>query len=141
MAIGVIVSGKLLAQKLRLDAGTGQLFRIPVKGVFTIEATGGEVVLGVSFYLICLLFLGMAFGSGLQPWVKLHFGIDPGQFNCLGFVSSLTAVTISSAVFLFAKIQLPTTDRTAVQRRDRVVEELTKMKLGDDATLPPEVKP
>src|SRR5437016_6208137 len=88
LAIGVIVSGKLLAQKLKIDTGPGQLFRIPIKGIFTIEATNGEVVLGVSFYLICLLFLGWAFGASLQQWVRVHFGIDPGQFNALGFVSS-----------------------------------------------------
>jgi hypothetical protein len=134
LAIGVIVSGKLLAQKFKFEAGTGQLFRIPIKGILTIEATGAEVVLGFTFYLICVLLLGITFGAGLQPWVKVHFGIDPGQFNALGFLSSLAAVAISAAIFLLSKIPPPAADTKAVRRRNKIVEQITAEKLSNDPT-------
>ncbi len=57
LAIGVIVSGKLISQKLKLEIGNQDFLRIPVVGVLTLKATGAEVVFGFTLYLICVLLL------------------------------------------------------------------------------------
>jgi hypothetical protein len=139
LPIGVIVTGKLLTNRLKLEVGSGQLFRIPIKGVLTIEATGAEVILGFTWYLICLLLLGVAIGANVETWVKVHFGIDPGQFNALGFMSSLFSVAVSFIVFLLGKPPTPGR-RGPLQERNRLVNKITREKTGLDPNSLPEVK-
>jgi hypothetical protein len=140
LPVGVIVTGKLLNQRMKIEAGAGQRLRIPVPGLFTIEANGAEVILGFAFYLVTLLVFGAAIGSHVAAWVKEQFGIEPGQFNALGFVSSLGAVTISFIVFLLTK---PWQTRAQVKsrtRRDQLVDRLTMKQTGIDPKLLAEVK-
>jgi len=140
LAIGVIVSGKLLSQRLKLRTETGQLFRIPIKGVLTVQATGAEVVLGFTFYLLAVLLLGSTYGSSLQPWVKSHYGIDPGQFNAVGFMSSLLSVAVSFVVYLFSIIPVTVFGRSAVMRHDSILSKITEEKTGLKPEDLPEVK-
>jgi hypothetical protein len=140
LAIGVIVTGKLLTQRFRPDVGAGQLFRIPLKGLFTIEATGPEVILGFTWYLICLLSLGTVVGRDVQTWVKAHFGIDPGQFNALGFMSSLLSVTTSFIVYLLFGAPQHLGRDSALAEHDKVVNELTRKHTGQDPEQLPKVE-
>jgi hypothetical protein len=140
LAIGVIVSGKLLSQRLKLKTGAGQVFRIPVKGVLIIEANGAEVVLGFTFYLLSVFALGATSGVGLQSWVRVHYGIDPGQFNALGFISSLVSVAVSFVVYLVAAIPASVFGRRSVARHDSLLDKITREKTGLDPNKLPEVK-
>jgi len=140
LAIGVIVSGKLLSQRLKLRAGSGQLFRIPIKGVFRIEATGAEVVLGFTFYLLSVLVLGATWGANLQPWVKSHYGIDPGQFDAIGFMSSLMSVAVSFIVYLFSAIPVSVFGKGSVRLHDQLLDRITENKAGIHAADLPEIK-
>lgn len=139
MAIGVIMTGKLITQRLKLTAGREMIFRIPLV-FFSIEASGPEVVLGFTFYLICVLLLGTAFGQHLNPWVKDHFGVDAGQLNALGFMSSLLSVAISFAVFMLSKAEPSGPSNELLAKHDEKVNELTEKQLGKDPASLPEVK-
>jgi len=139
MAIGVIMTGKLITQRLKLTAGREMIFRIPLV-FFSIEASGAEVVLGFTFYLICVLLLGTVFGSHLDPWVKDHFGVDAGQLNALGFMSSLLSVAIAFAVFMLSKAQASRPGDELLAKHDAKVNSLTEKQIGKDPASLPEVK-
>ena len=140
LPIGVIVTGKFLSQPLKFEAGPGLQFRIPIKGVLAIESNGAEVILGFACYLVSLGLLGAVFGSSIQPWVKARYGIDPGQFNALGFASSIFSVAISSVVFLVARIPRNPNHAKLLQERNAQVERIARAKTGIDPKKLPEVK-
>jgi len=140
LPVGVIVTGKLLNQRLKIEVGTGQLFRIPVKGVLTIESTGAEVILGFAWYLITLLVLGAAIGGHVEAWVKAQFGIQPGQFNALGFISSLGSVAISFIIYVITKTPVNPAQVIRRKRRDQIVDKLTKKQTGIDPNSIPQVQ-
>jgi len=142
LPIAVIVTGKLLNQRMKLQAGSGQLFRIPVKGVLTIQSTGAEVILGFACYLILMLGIGALVGAHVELWVKQQFGIEPGQFYALGFVTSLGSVALSFAIFLMTKNRPSEAQEQRLKRHDKIVDELTERQTGiDPKTLDKDIEP
>jgi hypothetical protein len=99
MPIAVIISGKLLAKPIRLSVTSKQNFEIPLR-ILTMRATGGEVVLGFTSFIVMLLLVGVFFGQAAYALVKTNFGIDPGQFNALCMLSSFISVAISFLIFI-----------------------------------------
>jgi hypothetical protein len=131
LPIGVITTGKLLNQRLKLRTGPGQRLRIPT-GILNIEASGAEVILGFSWYMICLLLLGTAIGVNVRAWVLSHFGVDAGQFNALGFMSSLFSVTVAFVVFLLSKLPGDPAEAKALRTRNQIVNRITAEKTGQN---------
>jgi hypothetical protein len=140
LPIGVIISGKMLTQRLKLQVGTGHLIRISVPKVLTVQATGAEVILGFTWYIICLLLLGITFGTMMHTFVVAHFGIDPGQFNALGFMSSLFAASISFVIFLLGGLRVSPQQREGLEERNKKINRLTRERSGIEPTKLPEVK-
>jgi hypothetical protein len=101
MPIAVIVSGKLLAQRFNLRTRTKQLFRIPVIGVFDVQANDDEVILGFSGFITTLFLVSILAGKAVYHLFRVQFGIDPGHFNCLCIFSSFATVVWTLAVFIF----------------------------------------
>lgn len=125
MPIAVIVSGKLLAYRFKLGGASKQLFRIPIVGLFHIQADNDEVVLGFSGFLLTLFFSGGLAGHAIHRFFQYQFGIDPGQFNTLCVFSSFA--TVVWAFFLY----LLTSSRTGplgdvVEEHTRLLDKVSK---------------
>lgn len=103
MPISVIITGKLLAKPIKFSVTSKQVFQIPLR-ILIIQATGGEVVLGFTGFIITLFILGVADGPDAYALVKTNFGIDPGQFNSLCMLSSFITVAWSFALFLLHSV-------------------------------------
>jgi len=108
MAVAVILSGKFLMKLLRFSTESKQLFRLSFK-IFVLEASGGEVVLGLAGFLITLFLVACGWGHMVFDIVKNNFGIDTSQFNSVMFFSSLMTVLWSflvyAANFLYLRMQ------------------------------------
>ncbi len=102
LPIGVIVSGKLLAQRFRLPDNMPQQLKIQLRGVVLIQSNNGEVILGFAAFIITLLLIGVSAGRDAYEFFSSHFGIDPGFFNALCILSSFTAVLWSAAIYLIS---------------------------------------
>lgn len=100
MPIAVIVSGKLMAQRLKLVSSSKQLFKIPIPGVLTIQARNDEVILGFAGFLVTLVVVGFIGGPTAYKLMIERFGIDPGHFNSLCVVSAFLTVLWSFVVFI-----------------------------------------
>src|SRR4051794_24158250 len=61
--ISIIISGKLLAQRMKLGPGSKSLFKISLFRILTVEATNDEVILGFTGFIITLCIVGFTGGS------------------------------------------------------------------------------
>ena len=125
MPVAVIVSGKLLSQRFKLDVGDAQLLRIPIFGLLVIQAGGAEVILGFSGFLLTLFFLAVLAGKTVYALFCYQFGVDPGQFNALCVFSSFATVVWSVLLYLL------TVSRTGVldsvkKEHDALIQALSK---------------
>ena len=75
MPIAVIITGKLLAQTLKLPVRSKQFFRIHVPLVFTLQADNDEVVLGFVGFIFNLLVIGVLFGE--SAWFNHRRLLEP----------------------------------------------------------------
>ena len=100
MPVAVIVSGKLLAQRFKLVSNADDIFRIPIRGLFVIEAKNDEVVLGFSGFLLTLFIIAVAAGHIVYDLFKYQFGVDPGQFNSLCVFSSFATVLWTAILYV-----------------------------------------
>jgi hypothetical protein len=98
--ISIIISGKLLAQRMKLGPGSKSLFKISLFGMLTVEATNDEVILGFTGFIITLCIVGFAGGSRAYTFFREHFGLDPGHFNALCVLSAFLLVVWTFILFL-----------------------------------------
>ena len=130
LPISVIVSGKLIAQYLKLRGSPKQLFRIKIPPILTIEATGSEVTLGFAGFITTLLVVGLPFGHTAYELIKWNLGLpDPGQFNCICVLSSFSTVLWS--FFVYAVVQTVSQYRApevraAARERDTLIEDIAR---------------
>lgn len=102
-AIAVIYCGKWLGECLQVSKPHEALFRIPLPGVFRVEATGADVGLGLTGFGLTLLASAVAFGAAVDRFVAARMGLDLGQWNALCLTSSLGALTWSFLLFLLLR--------------------------------------
>jgi len=100
MPVAVIVSGKLLSQRFNVNSSDGDLFKIPIPGLFIIGAKNSEVVLGFTGFLATLFLLSAVAGHVIYRLFKYQFGVDPGQFDSLCIFSSFATVLWTAALFV-----------------------------------------
>jgi hypothetical protein len=134
LPIGVIVSGKFLAQRFKLAGEAPQQLRIQLKGVVLVQSNNEEVILGFAAFIITLLLLGISAGRLAYDFFLTHFGVDPGQFNSLCVLSSFSSVLWSSLVYLVTGASSQP-DRGLETEHTRLIKRLTKKKapiLGGD---------
>ena len=99
MPIAVMVSGKLMAQTVKLSGQHGQLFQISIPKVIKIRANNDEVILGFGLFIVLLAIDGMVAGQVLYRLIVTNFGIDPGHFNALCIFSAFASVFLSGFVY------------------------------------------
>jgi hypothetical protein len=103
LAIGIIASGKLLAQTFKLPGRLVQatdFFSVPIPKVLRFQAQNDEVILGFTGFIITLFSVGSIGGGNAYTFFKSHFGIDPGQFNSLCVFSGFITVMWSFLLYL-----------------------------------------
>jgi hypothetical protein len=129
MPTAVILSGKLLAPRLKLPAWSEQTFDIKIPPIgptmYRVNANNGEVVVGLSSFLLCLLILAMTAGPAAYEKFRINFGIDPGHFNSLCVFSSLIQISCCFIIFIAGSLPFFVTDK-AVTERDRIISNLAK---------------
>ncbi|HEX8696444.1 MAG TPA: hypothetical protein VF746_28755 [Longimicrobium sp.] len=126
MAISVILSGKFLAQRIKLPVRSSQLFQIPLPGILKIGATDDEVILGFTGLIITLLATGSLFGKRAHVFFSNNFGIDPGQFNSLCILSAFLAVIWSFVLFLLLGIRSQSNLEPVADKHAEIVRSLTE---------------
>jgi hypothetical protein len=115
LAVGVIVSGIFFAKVFPIKGFTGGTFKIPLF-IFNLEAHDDEVVLGLTSFLTTLLICALLGGASLYHFTVERFGIDPGQFHMLCFVSALINALLSCTVWiLFSVLRSNTQDRAKAE--------------------------
>src|SRR5688500_8373310 len=92
MPISVIIGGKLLAQVLKLNVRSTQLFKITIPRLFIIQATDSEVIMGFTGFIITLVLIAVPAGPTAYAMFVKQFGVDPGHFNSLCVLSSFATV-------------------------------------------------
>jgi hypothetical protein len=131
MPIAVIISGKLLAQPLKISIDTDQYFAIPIPKILYLRANGGEVILGFAGFIITLVLTAIIGGQSAYIMFRDRFGIDPGQFNSLcifsSFMTVIWSVLIWLLTFLLSKAKQSAPDPVA-QERDELIIKLAKTK-------------
>lgn len=130
MPIAVIVSGKLLAQRLSLPTATKQLFRIPISGVLEINARNSEVILGFSGFLTTLFLLAITAGKQIYTLFKFQFGVDPGHFNSLCIFSSFATVVWSSLWFFLSRNSTSPL-QSLREEHDKLIKEIAEKRKHD----------
>ncbi|WP_318473000.1 hypothetical protein [Photobacterium leiognathi] len=98
-SISIITSGWFLAHPISQTIATEQKFVINLL-VLKIQATGSQVILGFSGFIITTLLSGVIAGEWIYELVKTSFGIDPGQFKSICMFSSFLTVAWSFLFFI-----------------------------------------
>jgi hypothetical protein len=127
LPIGVIVSGKFLAQRFKLADEAPQELRIQLKGVVLVQSTNEEVILGFAAFIITLLLIGVSAGRVAYDYFLTHFGVDPGHFNSLCVLSSFSSVFWSCLVYLVSGART-SPDPGLRTEHTRLIKRLTKKK-------------
>ncbi len=123
-AIAVIISGNFLSKRLNLPVASNQLFKIPVLGILTVQATGGEVILGFASFIVTLLCVGGLAGPPAYVLFRTNFGTDPGQFNSLCILSSFGTVSWTFLLFLLGEVARIQPDPVA-KEHERLINKIT----------------
>lgn len=134
LAIAVIVTGKLLSKPINFGADSKQLLKIPL-GIFNVEANGGEVILGFASLMFMLLIVALLGGADAYLLVKTNFGIDPGHFHALCFISSLISVMFATVIFLVHYIFTLAPKNTFVDdpvRYNKIIDKIAKKGNGNE---------
>lgn len=109
MPLAVIISGVWLSQCMELRVRSRILFRlvIPpflprgVSPILQVEAHNAEAVLGFTGFIILFL-TGFIHGPYGYALVRTQLGIDPGQFNSVGIISSFVEVGLSVILYFLS---------------------------------------
>lgn len=129
MPISTIIGGKLLAQVLKVQFRSTQLFKLSIPRMFTVQASDNEVILGFTGFIITLVAIALPVGPRAYNIFRSQFGIDPGQFNSLCVLSAFADVTWTFALFLLlflaGKVKSATPDPISVER-DKLIDKLAK---------------
>jgi hypothetical protein len=130
LPIAVIVSGKLLSARLKLSVSSEQIFKIAILRVLIIQATGAEVVLGLTGFIATLAFVGLFGGKPAYYLFRDRFGVDPGQFNSLCVLSSFALViwTIALSALIALIYWLNSVRHTKRTERDALITKLSQRK-------------
>ena len=124
MPIAVIIGGKLLAQVLKLNVRSTQLFRIAIPRMFEIKATDSEVIMGFTGFIITLVFIAVPAGPKAYNLFRTQFGVDPGHFNSLCVLSSFATVIWTFALYLLllltGKLREATPDPIATEHEELI---------------------
>lgn len=128
MPIAVIVSGKLLAQVLKIPRQQKQLFQIKIPGVLTVRAQNDEVVIGFALFLCTFFITALIAGRGVYQLFVDRFGIDLGQFTSLCVFCSFQAVLFSSLTLVGTRVLSKYRQATdsIVKERDAIVESIAR---------------
>lgn len=95
MPVAVILSGKFLAKVLFVSCRPMERLRIHVPRIFFLEATGTELVLGMTGFIVFFFAAGLCAGPQVHALFLRNFGIDPGRWNALCVFSSLSTLSLS----------------------------------------------
>lgn len=103
-AIAIIVTGIMLGKIINLRANEKNKFRVKVPYVLSIEASGGDLVLGFGAFLITMLMTALCAGHWARPIVSWCLGLDEPQFRCVCYLSSFTTVTLTFALLILTTV-------------------------------------
>lgn len=98
IAASVIISGKLLAQRIPLNAGEGDLFSINLI-VFRLRAKGSEVSLGFLIFILLLGSVAVVGGGDAYRYFEVRTGLSIGQWNSLCAIAAFFSVILSLVVW------------------------------------------
>jgi hypothetical protein len=103
LTISIIISGKFAAKAFPMGFMGDDKFVIDVY-MLKLKATGDEVTLGFSFFIVCLVACIFFGGVSAYEFFKLHSGIDIGQWNSLCVISSGACLLLSILMFFLSKL-------------------------------------
>lgn len=103
MAVGVIISGKLLALRIPLRLKSDDLFSINLL-LFKLRASGDEVSLGLATFILTLGPVVVLGGSAAYGFFREHTGLEIGQWNSLCAISSFFSIVVATAVWILASL-------------------------------------
>ena len=96
-AISIIISGKLISQRLPIGIQDEATFVIPLL-IFKIRARGEEVTTGFVAFILSLIvriFLG---GASAYTLFKEQAGVDIGQWNSLCVIASFLSLLVATVI-------------------------------------------
>jgi hypothetical protein len=99
-AVAIILGGQWLAQCLNLSKRSDAFFRVPLPGIFRVEARGNEVGIGLTAFVAVFLLIALPAGEQAYSVVRTRIGIDLGQFDSLCVLSAFVTLVTSFVVFL-----------------------------------------
>lgn len=123
----IIVSGKFLSKRFKFEEKSEQLFKIKISDVLLVQAKGNEVILGLAGFILSLSAIGFFIGKNVHNHFTIQFGFDPGHFNCILIVSSLTTVAWSILIWGTGFIH---GHDTVSEEHNILISELSKKKNG-----------
>lgn len=128
LPICVIISGKYLSRHAKLPVSGTHIFTIKIPRILDIGAQNEEVIVGFTGYIITFLFIGLIFGTDAYILFSDKFGVNPGQWNSLGILSSMTLVAWAFLTHLIVGYLESRRDRTS-EEHDRLIKKLARAKM------------
>ena len=114
-AIGIIVSGKFLAQRIPLGLGEKDVFDFNLV-VFRIRATGDAVSLGFVVFILMIGIVSFVFGKGTELYLSEKAGLDIGLWNSNCAAAAFFSIIVSILFYIFAPFILP---KPIIDKQDR----------------------
>ncbi|WP_214103715.1 hypothetical protein [Acrocarpospora catenulata] len=100
MPIAIIISGRFIAELMKLSGRRTYFFQIKIPRFIGIFAKDDEVVFGFGAFIVTLLTVGLVGGRGSYEMFRERFGLDLGQFTSTCVLSALTTVAITTVILL-----------------------------------------
>ncbi|MBP2161782.1 MULTISPECIES: hypothetical protein [Asticcacaulis] len=119
LTISVIISGKFAAKAFPVGFIGDDKIAINIV-ILKMKATGDEVALGFSIFILCLAASVIFGGGAAYEYFKIHSGIDVGQWNSLCVISSAACLTISIFAYLISKLLVPPRVISGTERQEMI---------------------
>lgn len=97
--IAIVACGKWLGMLFALPRSADDMLGASIPGFIKFKATGQEVLLGLTGFVLTLFVIGVTVRGNIGPFVKNDFGLNVGQFVSLCFASSLAILALAVLTF------------------------------------------
>lgn len=118
-AIGVIISGKLMAKRLPFHLSGGDKFSINL-GVLRLQSGGDEVAWGFIMFMLALATTICFGGKDAYQYFAHQSGIDLGQWRSLCAIASFISMLVSLVVWTTAPLFRSSGVISNDERRDQI---------------------